>query len=268
MRLGIIGCGAMAEAILSRLLAQGMFQPEDVAVTVHSDARRQYLRQTYGIAIAPNNADVAIAQTVLMAVKPQVYPDIWAELHQTPAARQSQGHLLSIMTGIPIESLQDLFPQRTVFRVMPNTPAQVGAGVTAIASGERVTNRDRQSVQAFFQAVGAVVEVREDQLDGVTALSGSGPAFIALMVEALVDGGVAVGLPRHLAQQLAYGTVTGTIQLLQEKNLHPGQLKDNVTSPAGTTITGLRVLESAGVRGAIMAAVVAAQERARELSKT
>lgn len=254
----------MAEAILSRLLSQGLFHPENVSVTVRSDARRQYLSQTYGISIAPNNAAVAISETVLLAVKPQVYPDIWAELQGTPAL-ESPGRLLSIMTGITLGSLQELFPQRTVFRIMPNTPAQVGAGVIAIATGAGVSEGDRQDVQEFFQAVGEVVEVDEAQMDGVTALSGSGPAFIALILDALTDGGVAAGLPRNLARQLAYGTVTGTITLLQEKNLHPGQLKDQVTSPAGTTIAGLRVLESGGVRGTIMAAVMAAKERAREL---
>ncbi|MDG2990239.1 pyrroline-5-carboxylate reductase [Candidatus Synechococcus calcipolaris G9] len=254
----------MAEAILSRLLTQGRFHPENVSVTVRSEARGQYLHQTYGIRIAPNNAAVAIAETVLLAVKPQVYPDIWAELQGT-TAQDSPGRLLSIMTGITLESLQSLFPRRAVFRIMPNTPAQVGAGMIAIATGLGASAGDLQDVQEFFQAVGDVVEVDEAQMDGVTALSGSGPAFVALFLEALADGGVAAGLPRNLARQLAYGTVTGTIALLQEKNLHPGQLKDQVASPAGTTIAGLRVLESGGVRGTIMAAVMAAKDRAREL---
>lgn len=149
---------------------------------------------------------------------------------------------------------------------MPNTPAQVGAGVIALASDGAASELDIQRMRNLLGVLGQVVAVSEGQMDAVTALSGSGPAFVALIVEALCDAGVAVGLSRSLTQELVYGTIAGTVQLLNERGLHPAQLKDAVTSPAGTTIAGLEVLEAAGVRGTLMQTVKAAYERAQTLN--
>jgi pyrroline-5-carboxylate reductase len=150
---------------------------------------------------------------------------------------------------------------------MPNTPATVGAGVTAISLGAYTYPHHQQTAQQIFTAVGEVVEVSESLMDAVTGLSGSGPAYVALMIEALADGGVAVGLPRAIAQQLAVQTVLGTATLIQETKIHPAELKDRVTSPGGTTIAGVSALEKAGFRSAIIEAVQASKERAQELGK-
>jgi pyrroline-5-carboxylate reductase len=150
---------------------------------------------------------------------------------------------------------------------MPNTPATVGAGITAIASGKSVTPQQMQQATAIFQAVGEVVEVPESLMDAVTGLSGSGPAYVAILIEALADGGVAAGLPRAIASKLALSTVLGTAQLLQESKLHPAELKDRVTSPGGTTIAGVSQLERAGFRSALIEAVQAAKERSQHLGQ-
>lgn len=261
--LGIIGCGRMAEAMLSRLLADGLL-PEQVWVSARSPQRQQYLADTYGVKVT-TNLEVATAETLLLAVKPQVFGDIESELADTPVA-QGTGVALSIMAGIHSGRLRRLFPQRLIFRAMPNTPAQVGAGVIALASDSAASELEIQKIKNLLRVLGQVVAVSEGQMDAVTALSGSGPAFVALIVEALCDAGVAVGLSRSLTQELVYGTIAGTVQLLNERGLHPAQLKDAVTSPAGTTIAGLEVLEAAGVRGTLMQTIKAAYERAQALN--
>ncbi len=262
--LGIIGCGAMAEAILLRLLAQGIYQPDQVAVTTLSAARQAWLRKTYGVTISPKNRDLLQAPTLLLSIKPQVFPELLQELHPTEA---SPGLLLSVVTGINLLALEQAFPGRAVVRAVPNTPALVGAGITAIAGATTLSPLELTQARDFFQVIGEVITVPERLLNSVTALAGSGPAFAALILEALTDGGVLVGLPRSTAQQLVLATMAGTIKLLQERNLHPGQLKDQVTSPGGTTITGLSVLEAAGVRGALIQTIQAAQARAVELGQ-
>ncbi|WP_297758849.1 pyrroline-5-carboxylate reductase [Thermosynechococcus sp.] len=261
--LGIIGCGRMAEAMLSRLLANGLL-PDHVWVSVRSPQRQQYLADTYGVRVT-TNPEVATAETLLLAVKPQVFAEIESELADTPVA-QERGVVLSIMAGIHSGRLRRLFPQRLIFRAMPNTPAQVGAGVIALASDGAASELAVQKIQHLLGVLGQVVAVSEGQMDAVTALSGSGPAFVALIVEALCDAGVAVGLSRSLTQELVYGTIAGTVQLLKERGLHPAQLKDAVTSPAGTTIAGLEVLEAAGMRGTLMQTVKAAYERSQALN--
>lgn len=263
-QLGIIGCGAMAEAILCRLLAQNYYQPDQVVVTTLSVERQAWLQQSYGVKIAQNNRDLLQAPTLLLSVKPQAIPDVIQELEPIQV---SSGLLLSIVTGINLISLEQAFPGRGIIRAVPNTPALVGAGITAMAGLPTLTPQELQQAETFFRVIGEVITVPEKLLNSVTALAGSGPAFAALILEALTDGGVLVGLPRATAQKLVLATMAGTIKLLQEKNLHPGQLKDQVTSPEGTTITGLSVLESAGVRGALIQTIQAAHARATELGQ-
>lgn len=263
-QLGILGCGAMAEAILSRLLAQGYYQPDEVLVTALSGQRQAWLGETYGVKIAPTNRELLQAPTLLLSIKPQVFPDILQGLHPPIV---SSGLLLSIVTGINLGSLEQAFPGRGIIRAVPNTPALVGSGITALAALPNLTPLELEQAETFFRVIGEVISVPEKLLNSVTALAGSGPAFAALILEALTDGGVLVGLPRATAQKLVLATMTGTINLLQEKNLHPGQLKDQVTSPGGTTITGLSILESAGVRGALIKTIQAAHSRAVELGQ-
>jgi pyrroline-5-carboxylate reductase len=260
----MIGGGVMGEAILSRLLSQGVYTPQEVLVSEPNGDRRDYLVSTYNINVTSDNkATQTASEVILLAIKPQILDLLVAELDTF----DSRALIISILAGVTLFRLEKAFPEHPVIRVMPNTPATVGAGMTAIASGQLATSTHVDIANSIFRAVGEVVEVPEYQMDAVTGLSGSGPAFVALMIEALSDGGVASGLPRAIAIKLAIQTVLGTAQLLQQTNLHPGQLKDQVTSPGGTTIAGVATLEKMGFRSAIIEAVKSAYQRSCELGK-
>lgn len=267
MKFGMIGGGMMGEALISRLLAQGIYSSTAVIVSDPVAARRDYLAATYGVQTTQNNSEVAIADILLLAIKPQVFAVVTQELATQLSTQSVPSLVVSILAGTPLAKLEAAFPGRAVIRAMPNTPATVGAGVTAIASGSLAQAHHIDVTQQIFQAVGEVVQVPESLMDAVTGLSGSGPGYIALVVEALTDGGVAVGLPRAIAAKLAVQTVKGSAQLLQEKELHPAVLKDQVTSPGGTTIAGIAHLEQAGLRSALIEAVRAAYARSRELGQ-
>lgn len=256
----------MAEAILSRLFNEGLYQGVEVLISEPDAKRREYLQQTYQVVVTSDNqATLHATEVLLLAIKPQVLNKVLDGLKL--AQKANYPLILSILAGVPLSRLEAGFPDYPVVRVMPNTPATVGAGMTAIAPGTQVQSHHLVLARSIFQAVGDVVEVPEGLMDAVTGLSGSGPAFVALMVEALSDGGVASGLPRAIATQLAVQTVLGTAQLLQTKGLHPAQLKDQVTSPGGTTIAGVAQLEKAGFRSAVIEAVKAAYLRSCELGK-
>ncbi len=257
----------MGEAILSRLIAQKVYLAQTILVSEPQAERRDYLQQQYQVQVTSNNRVVAEnSQVLLLAIKPQVLDVVAADLvEQKP--KDDRSLVISILAGVPLSRLSTVFPDRPIIRVMPNTPAIIGAGITAIAAGENVTSGQRETAKSIFASVGQVVEVPEYQMDAVTGLSGSGPAFVAIAIEALADGGVAAGLPRAIAQQLAIQTVLGTAKLLQESKLHPAQLKDRVTSPGGTTIAGVAELESNGFRSAIIEAVFAAYQRSQELGQ-
>jgi pyrroline-5-carboxylate reductase len=264
--LGFIGGGVMGEALLSRLLDQGVFGTANVLVSDPSESRRNFLYETYGVPVVGENAAVVQhADMVLLAVKPQILPKVVAQLKDTISTVRPL--LLSILAGTTLQQLTDSFVGWPIIRAMPNTPATVGAGVTAIAPGEGVTSQQIDRARQIFASVGDVVEVPEYLMDAVTSLSGSGPGYIALVVEALADGGVAAGLPRATAMQLAIQTVKGTAELLQQSGMHPGALKDRVTSPGGTTIAGVAQLEAKGLRSALIEAVQAACARSKELGQ-
>ena len=264
--LGMIGGGVMGEAILSRLIAQKVYLAETILVSEPNAQRRDYLQQEYQVQVTTDNRVVAEHSLVLLlAIKPQVLDVVAADLNQGQVDYKSL--VISILAGVPLSKLSTVFPHQPIIRVMPNTPAIIGAGITAIAAGENVQPKQIETAKSIFAAVGQVVEVPEYQMDAVTGLSGSGPAFVAITIEALADGGVAAGLPRAIAQQLAIQTVLGTAKLLQESKLHPAQLKDRVTSPGGTTIAGVAELESNGFRSALIEAVFAAYQRSQELGQ-
>ncbi len=261
--LSIIGGGVMAEAILSRLLAQQVFAANTVLVSEPREERRDFLTQKYQVQVtADNQAAISAADILLLAVKPQVFDLVVADI--TP---NTDSTIVSILAGVTIQKLEQAFPQQPVIRAMPNTPATVGSGMTAIAAGTQAQEQHLNQAKKIFNAVGEVVEVPESSLDAVTGLSGSGPAFVALAIEALADGGVASGLPRAIALQLAIQTVLGTATLVKDTGIHPAVLKDKVTSPGGTTIAGVAKLESAGFRSALIEAVKAATQRSQELGK-
>lgn len=258
----------MGEALLSRLLVQGTYAAPDVLVSEPQAERRAFLAERYGIRVTENNQQVAAeAEVLMLAIKPQVFASVVAGLAGDSGQAARQFLVLSILAGTPLQKLEAAFPGQPVVRAMPNTPATVGAGITAIAAGQYAQPQHMQQARQIFQAVGEVVEVPESSLDAVTGLSGSGPGYVAVMIEALADGGVAAGLPRAIATQLALQTVKGTAQLLQESGLHPGELKDRVTSPGGTTIAGIAHLERSGFRSALIEAVRAAFLRSQELGR-
>jgi pyrroline-5-carboxylate reductase len=263
-KLGIIGGGIMGEALLSRLIVQKTFLPDQILVSDPQAQRREFLNQQYGVAVTIDNQAIASgAEIVLLAIKPQVFDSVTAALQQTNPAQI----VLSILAGVPLQRLEAAFPGQPVIRAMPNTPATVGAGITAIAAGQQAQASHLETARQIFSTVGEVVEVPENLLDAVTGLSGSGPGFVAILIEALIDGGVSVGLPRSTATQLALQTVRGTAELLQTTGLHPAELKDRVTSPGGTTIAGVAHLEQAGLRSALIGAVQAACRRSQELGQ-
>jgi pyrroline-5-carboxylate reductase len=263
IKLGAIGGGVMGEAILSRLITHGTYSSSEIIVSEPTPQRRELLQQRYGVQVTDDNNLAAKAPVLLLAIKPQVFERVVAQLAQHNPTQL----VISILAGVDIFKLERAFPQQPIIRAMPNTPATVGAGMTAIAAGNLVQTADLDLATQIFQAVGEVVTVPEALMDAVTGLSGSGPAYVAIAIEALADGGVAAGLPRPIADKLALQTVLGTARLLNESDLHPAQLKDRVTSPGGTTIAGVTKLEQAGFRSALIEAVIAAANRSQELGK-
>ncbi len=263
-KLGVIGGGVMGEALLSRLIEQQIYQPTEVTVSEPQAQRRETLAQQYGVNVTGQNSQAATAiEVLLLAIKPQIFQTVAAELSAVEMPANTL--VVSILAGMPLAQLEAAFPGQPVIRVMPNTPALVGAGMSAIAAGVQVKPHHLQQAKQILNAVGEVVEVPERLMDAVTGLSGSGPGYVAVVIEALADGGVAAGLPRAIASQLALQTVLGTAQLLQQSAMHPAELKDRVTSPGGTTIAGVAQLEQAGLRSALIQAVLAASQRSQEL---
>ncbi|WP_026082846.1 pyrroline-5-carboxylate reductase [Mastigocladopsis repens] len=267
-KFGLIGGGVMGEALLSRLIARKIYQPSEVLVSEPQTSRQSILEDQYGVVVTADNRLVFTPTTevVFLAVKPQVFSAIAQELADVIGS-DSKPLVISILAGVTLSQLEAAFPSLPVIRAMPNTPATVGAGMTAICLGAYTKANHHETAKQLFCAVGEVVEVSENLMDAVTGLSGSGPAYVALLVEALADGGVAAGLPRTIANQLALQTVLGTATLLHETKLHPAELKDRVTSPGGTTIAGIAQLERSGFRSALIEAVKAATARSQELGK-
>ncbi len=263
IKLGMIGGGMMGEALISRIVVNGTYSGREIRVSDPVEARRTFLATQYGIGVTGANPEVAIAQEVIvLAIKPQIFSSVVPSL---ATLIPDSSVVVSILAGTSLTQLEAALPGKAVIRAMPNTPAQVGAGVTAIASGQHVKPAQLANARAILESVGSVVEVPESMMDAVTGLSGSGPGYIALVIEALADGGVASGLPRAIAMQLAIETVLGTAKLLKETGLHPGELKDRVTSPGGTTIAGVAALEARGLRSALIESVKAATARSKEL---
>jgi pyrroline-5-carboxylate reductase len=263
-RLVFLGGGQMAEAIARGVIAAGLLKPEQIAASEVRADRRDYLQSKVGIrAVATNREAVGLGDVILLAVKPQDTGVVLAEIGDLVRTDQV---VVSIAAGVPLKKLEAPFSKAVpVIRVMPNTPCLVGAGMAAIAKGTHATAEHEARVLGIFYATGKAVSVYEKDLDAVTGLSGSGPGYVAVIVEALIDGGVRAGLARDIATTLAVQTVLGSAQMLAQTGEHPARLKDMVTSPGGTTIAGVHALEQGGLRAAIIDAIVAATERSREL---
>jgi len=261
-----IGCGAMGEAILKGILAGGLVRKEQVVAGVPTAKRQAYLKDTYGIAVTGSNEEaVAKADWVILAVKPQM-----AKAAVTPsvvAAMKPDAVILSIMGSYDLAMLHDLVPNHAIIRSMPNTPLSVGMGMTAITSGSDVAAADLDIAEAVFASCGEVVRVDEKAMEAITAISGCGPGYMFVIIDALADAGVMAGLPRALAIKLASQTMAGSGIMGIKTGLHPAQLRDQVTSPGGTTIAGIKALENHGVRGAFYDAVQAVLDRSAALKK-
>jgi len=264
--IAFLGAGNMAEALMKGLLRAHVALPSEIICTDKRGERGPELTHKYGVRFEKENlAAVRAASIVVLSVKPQAMNKLLEEIK--PGLDESK-LVISIAAGVPIEAIERKVGHGVrIIRTMPNTPALVGAGATALAPGEHATEADLAQAKALFEAVGMAVVVEEPLLDAVTGLSGSGPAYIFLIIEALADGGVKAGLARDQAQELAAQTVLGSAKLLIETGEHPGRLKDQVTSPGGTAIAGLHTLEAGGLRTTLMDAVESASNRSRELGK-
>lgn len=265
-RVGFLGAGNMGEAMIKGLTQAGVVPGASIAATdVRADRLVQMAGQ-YGIrAAADNTALVRDSDVIILAVKPQI---MGAVLREVAGAIDRTKLVISLAAGVPTRTLREhLGKPARLIRVMPNTPALVLAGATAIARAEDLEPGDLEIAQELFGAVGRVVVLDEEHLDAVTGLSGSGPGYIAIVIEALADGGVKMGLDRATAMTLATQTVLGSAKLLLETGTHPGQLKDMVASPGGTTIAGISALEDGGIRRTFISAVERATLRSRELGR-
>ncbi len=266
-KIGFIGAGQMARALAAGFVQAGQVDADQiVAADPIKAACEAFSAAVPGCAVGKSNRQVAeSADTLFLAVKPQTLPAVLAEL----APVVGPGHLVvSIAAGVTLDRLEAGFPQAArLVRVMPNTPCLVGQSASAFALGPGATADDGQWVARLLGAVGLALPLDEKHLDAVTGLSGSGPAFVYQVIEALSDAGVLMGLPREVAHQLAAQTVRGAAEMVLATGEHPGTLKDRVTSPGGTTIAGLEALEARGLRAALIAAVRAATERSQQLGR-
>jgi pyrroline-5-carboxylate reductase len=267
--LAIIGGGKIGEALLSGLLRGRPDRPgypvADVVVVEHYPERVSQLTERYGVRVVSVNEAVKVSTTLLIAVKPQDIDALLAELARGVTAE----HLIvSVAAGITTAKLEAGLPAGpAVVRCMPNTPALVDEAMTAICAGSRVSEEQLRLAEQLLSAVGKVVRVPESQLDAVTALSGSGPAYFFFLVEAMIDAGILLGLPRALAAELIVQTLFGSAVMLRDSGEHPVQLREAVTSPGGTTISAIRELENHGVRAAFLSAIEAASLRSAELGR-
>lgn len=264
--LAIVGTGRMGEALLRGLLSGGTLPPERIVCTDAYAPRRAQLEADHGVAVTDDNrAAIERADVVLIALKPQVLP---AVLDEVGEAFRSTQTVISVAAGITTELIERFLPGDTpVIRVMSNTPAIVDEGMSVLAAGQHATDRDLATAERLLAAVGRTLRLPESQLDAVTAVSGSGPAYLFLLAEAMIEGGVHAGLTRHDATTLVTQTLRGSATLLRDSGEHPSLLREAVTSPAGTTAAGLSELERSGFRGGVIAAIRAATTRGEELAR-
>ena len=263
MKISFIGGGIMGGAIIKSLLAKGEAKPGDITVSDISEARRKILKERHGVkAVADNREVMKGADVVVLAVKPQELGKILAEVKEL----SSQQLVLSIVAGATLDSLREGLGHSCLVRAMPNMPAQVGEGITAWTATDEVNQRQKEMAQSILAALGKEIYVSgEKYIDMATALSGSGPAYVFLIIEALVDAGVHIGLPRDMAEKLVVQTVLGSARAVEAMGKHPAELKNMVTSPGGTTTEGLLQLEKGGLRSLLLQTVIAAHNKSKAL---
>jgi len=263
MRVAVIGTGKIGELVLSGLLRAG-WQPSDLLVTTRRAERGAELAERYGVRAVDNLTAVAEADVLAIAVKPQ---DAGVLLDEIGAKVPADKLIISLCAGLPTGFFAARLPEGTpVVRVMTNTPALVDQAMTAISAGPHATGAHLSIAEEMFKPLGSTLRLPESQQDAVTALSGSGPAYFYLLVEAMIDAGILLGLPRQVAHELIVQTAIGSAVMLRDSGEHPVTLREQVTSPAGTTISAIRELENHGVRAALLSALEAARDRAREIA--
>lgn len=265
-KVAFIGCGVMGEAIVRGITAAGLLEPERIWTGAHRAERAAYLHETYGVTGVTNNVEaVREADLIILAVKPQMAARV-LERSVTEAAAEG-AVIVSIMGSVTIGQIEAFFPGHPVIRTMPNTPLAVGAGMTAIVPGDSVPAQAMENVRRIFAACGEIVQVEEREIEAVTAVSGCGPGYVYVLIDALADAGVYAGLSRATAIRLAAQTFAGAGKMVLETGSHPAVLRDMVTSPGGTTIAGIRALENGAVRGAVYNAVQAVLDRSEALKR-
>jgi len=266
-QIALLGAGNMTEALVCGMLQAGVARADQIQATDVLPERRAHLQSRYKIKVVGDNKEAAKScEIIILSVEPQVLDEV---LDQIRPALPVEALIISVAAGYPIARVvARLTPEARVVRAMPNTPSSVLAGVSALAYSPRVSDEDRVEARAIFESVGKVVDVEERLMDAVTGLSGSGPAYVYLMIEALADGGVKMGLSRPVAEVLAAQTALGAARMMLETGEHPGRLKDRVASPGGTTIAGIHKLEEGRLRATLIAAVEAATKRSQELGQS
>jgi len=264
---GILGGGNMGEALMAGLIQSGLLSSQEILFFEPRLDRQEFLQKKFGASPLANNQKVASkAPTLILAVKPQSVPEV---LQEIAPLLQPHHLLISICAGVALDYLQSFFPiPIRMVRAMPNTPALIRKGATALAPSPAARPEDLAAAEAIFQALGITVIIKESQMDAVTGLSGSGPAYIFAVIEALAAGGVKEGLAQDIALSLTTQTVLGAAYLIQATGQHPATLRDQVCTPGGTTMAGLYAMEEGGFRLALMNAVIAATKRSRELGET
>ena len=263
--IGFIGAGNMAEALMRGIISKKLYGKKDITASEIYEPRRKFISDTLGVNVTADGADVVrSAKFVILAVKPQQIGDAMSSLR----GLFTKDHLImSIAAGVTIDTLRSYVPDSKIVRVMPNQPCMVLASASAYACGDNVTEEDKKTVKGVLDAVGISVEIKEELLDAVTGVSGSGPAYAYMMIGALSDGGVLMGLPRDVSTKLAAQTLYGAAKVILETGEHPDKMKDVVCSPGGTTIEAVKVLEDYGLRAALISAVEASTLRSKELGK-
>ncbi|MGI9471310.1 MAG: pyrroline-5-carboxylate reductase [Rubripirellula sp.] len=263
-KLAVVGGGQMGRALVGGILASEVVAADQIfLVEPHSESCEWWSKHHPAVEITSLSAALETSDAVLLAVKPNMLESVIED-----GGEKWDGKLvISIAAGVGLEDLCEWVGHTRVVRVMPNTPSLVRQGASAYCGGEQVNEQDLRWIQSVLESVGMAVEVLESQMDAVTGLSGSGPAYVCMIIEALADGGVLAGLPRPLAMKLATQTVLGTATMIAETERHPGELKDAVASPGGTTIEAISVLEQCGLRGALIKAVAASADRSREMGE-
>ena len=266
MNIGFIGGGAMAEAMIGGILANKLFAPSEVYVSDHKIKRCEQLHTLYGVHAALDASTfLDKLDIVVLAIKPQAAQ---IAIESIVKFVKPDTMVISVIAGLTLNSLETYFVKQPVVRVMPNTPVAVGAGMSAIALGKNTSELNGKTVETIFNAVGKAVILQESAIDAVTGLSGSGPGYAFIMIDALADAGVNVGLPRQISIMLAAQTLLGAAKMVLETGELPAVLRDKVTSPGGTTITGIHVLEEKGVRAALIDAVEAATNKSKAMGKS